>query len=229
MAVAGSPLLRSVLTAGLCTFAVTEVRTQVPSPLRLTVRVHDLARRAVAERAEAAGVATESLRSAGVQVTWRDCSLAADHSPQQKACDAPLATDEVVLRLVDAPALTPIEVLGFSFVDVRNRAGTLATVYPDRIAVVADAAGIAAGELLGYAIAHELVHLLAGSRSHSKEGLMQARWDVPALRRSSPRLWTIAAREAAAMRRGLAARLAGPALLLAQQNEQSRDTPQRSP
>ncbi len=61
-----------------------------------------------------------------------------------------------------APASTPGS-LGFSFVDIGRKAGTLATVFADRVQALAAIAGVDDGELLGRVIAHEIAHLLIGT------------------------------------------------------------------
>jgi hypothetical protein len=210
-----SRLMKSVVAV--CLFIVTaDTAPEAQTALRLTVRIHDVTQRGVAERAEAAAVASESLRAAAIQLSWRDCSPDVV-GPRPDACAIPLEAGELAIRLVDAPPRADARVLGFSYIDVGKRAGTLATVYSDRVATIANTARRRVGELLGYAVAHEIVHLLVGSQRHSKDGLMRARWNAGMLRGTQARQWAIAGDDAAAMRRGLAARLAGPALLLVRQ------------
>jgi hypothetical protein len=49
------------------------------------------------------------------------------------------------------------------------------------------------GGLLGRAIAHELGHLLLGTTSHEREGLMRAYWLADEVRRRFTRDWTFSA------------------------------------
>ena len=67
-------------------------------------------------------------------------------------------------------------VLGEAFVDTGAGAGVLATIYADRVKLMAELSGTDAASLLGRAIAHELGHLLLATNAHSPSGLMRARW-----------------------------------------------------
>ena len=83
---------------------------------------------------------------------------------------------DLVLRIVAAPKMVAPETLGSSMVDLQGAAGTLATVYSDRVAALSMRAGADGGKLLGRAVAHEIGHLLMGTSRHSSFGLMRARW-----------------------------------------------------
>src|SRR6267142_486444 len=113
---------------------------------------------------------------------------------------------EVEIRVVKATALSERGSLGFAAVDVVERAGTLATVYVDRVDALAMEAGIDRGELLGHVIAHEVGHLILGSVDHSPHGLMRATWKVDELRRNLPLDWKFSGAQGAEMRRRLVAR-----------------------
>jgi hypothetical protein len=51
--------------------------------------------------------------------------------------------------------------------------------------------------LIGRVAAHEIGHLLIGTRTHSRDGLMRAAWDVGRIRPSD---WQFTASDAAAIR-----------------------------
>jgi hypothetical protein len=57
----------------------------------------------------------------------------------------------------------------------------VAYVFVDRIERVSREAGQKAATVLAYVLAHELGHLLLPAGSHTKAGIMQARWDLKAL------------------------------------------------
>ena len=60
--------------------------------------------------------------------------------------------------------------------------------------------------VLGRAIAHEVGHVLIGSSSHARSGLMRALWSQKELRENNPADWLFSPREISAMRHGLAIR-----------------------
>jgi hypothetical protein len=187
--------------------------------LSLVVHVYDSAGVAPAERTAALAVAQSIMKDAGIAVTWRDGG----------ECDQPAERDvrlrngadilpEVIVRIVVSPLESPAGPLGFSLVDVALRSGTLATVFADRIADLAQLAGVDAGVLLGRAMAHEVAHLLLGTTRHANLGLMRATWTTGELRREEPRDWILMSDDIDGVRRGLAARarrLEKPANVLA--------------
>ena len=93
--------------------------------------------------------------------------------------------------------------LGYSLIDTATRSGALATIYVDRVAWLADAAGVDTRMLLGRAIAHELGHLLLGTNAHSETGLMRAVWSCDALRRNAALDWRFAPADTSAMRQAV--------------------------
>ena len=94
-------------------------------------------------------------------------------------------------------------VLGDAFVDTSARSAVLATIYVDRVASLAGAADLATHVVLGYAIAHELGHLLLGSNIHSARGLMRAVWRENELRRGEKADWSFMPQDVAAIRQRL--------------------------
>jgi hypothetical protein len=139
------------------------------------------------------------LKDAGVTVVWRQCP-----------CPAPVGTGqlvELVVRIIASSPSTEPASLGFSYVDVRHKSGTLATVFPDRVRALAAAADQDDdGQLLGRAIAHELTHLLVGTRDHDLHGLMRGRWTTRELARQQPSDWLLSGAERAEIREAIARR-----------------------
>ena len=174
----------------------------------IPVRVYDSTRLTAAMLASALETARVTLGRAGAPVAWRDC-MARDRA----ACLTTRTDDEFVLRIVrsgaangsssdaaelrTAPSHLP---LGDAYVDLGSGAGVLATIYLDRVAALAQAAGANVATLLGFAIAHEIGHLLIGSDGHSLRGLMRAVWSRDEVRRGRAADWTIGERDAAVIR-----------------------------
>ncbi len=152
-------------------------------------------------------------KGAGVAVDWPRCP-----------CLSPVGSGELAIRIAAAsPASAPAR-LGFSFVDVGRKAGTLATVYADRVQAMAAIAGVDPGELLGRVIAHEIAHLLIGTHDHSRRGLMRGEWRASELARQRPSDWRLSRLEGRAIRQAIWRRervTSGPDPRLAR-NERSR-------
>jgi hypothetical protein len=174
---------------------------------RLVVRTYDMFGVAAEEMRTAHANTTDILKDAGLEVVWRDCSA---------GCPDPVGSEEVVVRIVTAPASIGAESLGCAIVDVRQGMGTLATVYADRIGALASRTGVSPGRLLGRAIAHEIGHLLLGTARHSAAGLMRALWSNRDLERDVISEWTFSTAEVARIGRRLALRSCRSCPIIAQ-------------
>jgi hypothetical protein len=169
--------------------------------LSLVVRIYDGYGVPDAELAAARAAVERILKSADVAVTWAQCP-----------CNNAVGAAELVIRISSAsPAGEPAS-LGFSYVDVDRKAGTLATVFADRVRALANGAGVNAGELLGRAMAHEVGHLLLGTRDHDRDGLMRGQWTAIEVARNRPWDWTLPRAERTTMRQAIARRTLEPIL-----------------
>ena len=182
---------------------------------RVVVRSYNTIGLPLATISHAEKAVGELLRDAGIDSTWRNCRTVDGPSSQSAdPCDDVLSASEVVVRIVRTPhAITHVEVLGYSHVDAYRRQGTLATVFADRVRVLAAALRIDEGTLLGRAVTHELGHLLLGTLDHSETGLMRGAWNTAGRRRSN---WLFSSAEATQMRAGLQARSLSSLLAVAQ-------------
>ena len=158
-------------------------------------------------------VADSIFTDAGIGVSWVDC----DGTMQKLVngvvrCNRPIGTSDVVLRiqrsgLVDG---TRYSSMGYSVVNRKTGGGppVLSTVFADRVAAVARSSSVDARRLLGYAIAHEIGHLLLDDSRHSDAGLMRAIWSGVELRRNRTTDWRFTGAEAETMRSAVNARTA---------------------
>jgi hypothetical protein len=167
---------------------------------RVIVRTYDKFGVAPSELATALATARAILSGAAIDLVWRECG----------PCDDPPGPRELIVRVVAATPEAEPASLGYSLVDVRQRSGSLATIFANRIESMAALAHFDPGVLLGRTIAHELAHLLIGTIEHSTQGLMRARWNTSELESDLQRDWVLSRAEGARMRRGLVARGRGP-------------------
>ena len=166
----------------------------------MIVRVYDSGTVSPHVKAQSLDVARQVLGHV-VRVSWKDCSI----SQRNAACDAPAGSDFIV-RLVQSspPHHRRRELpLGDTFVDTGTHQAVLATVYVDRVENVSAAAQFDTARLLGYAIAHEVGHLLLASTAHSASGLMRPVWREDELGRGDPEDWKLTPLDAAAIARRL--------------------------
>ena len=159
-----------------------------------------------------AGVSTPDLLAArraiesafegsGVDLIVRQCGRVSQTSAD--SCDEPLKPLEMVVRIIDAPVVNQTvdpDACGVAYVVGETDRGWLATAFSDRITSAAVRVGVDPGTLLGLVIAHELGHLLLGSRYHGWSGVMRADWSEEVFNQPSEP-WRFSALEAATMRR----------------------------
>src|ERR1051326_1115915 len=99
--------------------------------LLLVVRVYDVVGVPADTAASARATAGRILATAGIETHWAQCP-----------CDGEVTSAELLVRIVAAPASSDKASLGFSYVDVEQRRGTLATVFADRVHTLARLAAI---------------------------------------------------------------------------------------
>jgi hypothetical protein len=194
-----------VIQAGLNAHeAVTDYR------LTISVRAYADFDRIEAGLEKARAYIADAFRHTDIELKWLVCF--GPHAPLH--CQSPLAPDEVIVRIMAAPEAVKGTVvpLGDSLVDPQTRSGCLATVYVDRVVALARRLNVAAGPILGRAIAHEIGHLLLGTTRHSDSGLMRAVWSPKELTRNDRADWIFLDEEVAAIRAVVAMRLARSAL-----------------
>jgi hypothetical protein len=181
------------------------IAAEIDPDLRVVVRAYESGAVASGELAPAVATATRILDASGIELSWRDCAVALVRSADHP-CAAPLGANEIAVRLVRIEAARSSRgelPLGYSLVDTGTHSGTLATIYIDRVAWLAQAAGVDASLLLGRAVAHEIGHLLLGTNGHSETGLMRRVWSCESLKRNIRRDWLFAPGDSKAMRQAV--------------------------
>jgi len=169
---------------------------------RLSVRIYDTGMMPAADQTVALRAAAGVLAAAGIDATWLPCEREAAPS----ICDRPLGPGELSDRFVKLPAAPSAHgqlQLGYSLVDTRVHEGSLATVFVDRVEWLAGQAGADSATLLGFAVAHEIGHLLLGTNAHGTSGLMRALWSRAEIQRADVNDWLFSNAEASTMRASL--------------------------
>ena len=140
----------------------------------ITVRVDDYRAVPDAMLPRAKEDVSRIYRLAGVDIKWID---APDTNPA-----AGVAIRIIIRRYsVSGPTGASASVMGTSLGDAHDAGGS-AFVFRDRVMKVARERKQDAARLLGYAMAHEMGHLLLPYPAHSTTGIMRAEWDGDDLR-----------------------------------------------
>ena len=143
--------------------------------LTLTVEVDNWANVSPATLKKAQVVVGKILAEAGVKLGWVDCPC------EKPRPDATTLSLRIIPKLFGSTSSTfRSDHLGFAAVTAEG--GVLATVFYDRIQSAGKGGDLS--NLLGLATAHELGHLLLGSKAHTDEGIMRPRWTRKHLHRN---------------------------------------------
>jgi hypothetical protein len=167
----------------------------------VTIRVYDSAGVTAADRSAALKAAARILSRADIDVDWVVCTSAREGT--QAACDAPPAPSELVVRLTYSSPTAQDgnrRAFGYSLIDATTGAGTLSTVYVDRVDWLASTGKAPRADVLGRAIAHELGHLMLGSNAHTERGLMRETWTADELARNRSEDWQFSTPQRALLR-----------------------------
>ena len=167
---------------------------------RLCVRIYDIAGTTIHERTKAMEGAGRILRDADVSVDWRDCSPG---TRMHSACGESPARGELVVRMVRSGRPYASGTLGEAFIDKVNGVGVLATVFVDRIEVLAAVAKTDLAGVVARVMVHEIGHLLLRSNEHAHTGLMRESFSPDDWKQNRREQWVFSRSEADRIRRML--------------------------
>ena len=192
---------RTVFAFTLLAAAAPTLDAAAAAPSPITVRVYDGTSGDASMREAAIREAAAILDDAGADAAWRDCTA----GPHPRRCDPARGDGDLLVRIlptfVETAAATGHAlqirlgadrlILGFAVVDPVSSSGVLATIFMDRVEMLAQRTGVPIRIVLGRAIAHEVGHLLLGSGSHSPSGLMRAVWTDAELKADRREDWRL--------------------------------------
>jgi hypothetical protein len=172
--------------------------------LFLTLLVYNYADVPVKALKEANREVRRIFRQAGVKAIWLDC-IAADSKGAACVQDPP---GSLMIRII--PRTSTIDtghLFGLAFV-ANEGFSKYATIFFGELRARAKGDEIFQGRILGYAIAHEVGHLLLGRQRHAPTGIMMSGWTTKALRSDVKQFFLFTNREAKQLRANVRARLA---------------------
>ena len=153
------------------------------------------------------------LQRIGIAVTWVNCDVPGEDATDAQACpSADVQVPALVLRILPRAmaerAARDKGTLGFALLADDGAPASVAFVFYHRVESLAVELRGARGVILGYALAHEVGHLLLGVNSHSPTGIMCARWTEKELRLASTGWFGFFPQQGAKMRAEVGKRIA---------------------
>ncbi len=145
----------------------------------ITIGVYDYAQAGSRVLLKAERVTGGILQNAGVSIAWLACSadVTAPWNPGCANLAGPLKITLHVLAKDTAIRLRhKSDVFGLAAVGEEGEFGCDAWVFYDQVKEAAAQTALSLPQIFGNVIAHELGHLMMGPNSHSRTGLMRARW-----------------------------------------------------
>jgi hypothetical protein len=159
---------------------------QIPTACALSVRLYNSAHAPETVIRSAIEQSTWSFRAKGIRTVWEQPateSLEDQGTDMTSAYHQPDPRRYVVVRLISRmPASVLPGAIGYALPFAHT--GAHVVVYYDRVQALSARVNTESYIILGYAMAHEIGHVLLGSSEHSEAGLMQARW--------TPATWRLA-------------------------------------
>jgi hypothetical protein len=119
--------------------------------------------------------AAQIYRASGVDVTWVNCPQPGIGVTTYPSCSALTRPGHLKLRIISHSLNLSTDIFGVAFLD-SDGTGAYCDVFLDRIEALRDSHRTSEARILGIVMAHEMGHLLLGSNSHYRFGLMRARW-----------------------------------------------------
>ncbi len=178
--------------------------------LRITVCVRNYAHVRPLELERAIQIATRILERTRISPELIDCS---SDEVTLRSVEARISSHDTTLLFVTIlpPGMAkrfkmPDCTLGIAGSDDPQGRSVEAWVFYEMVEMLAEIKKVSRDAVLGHAIAHEICHLLLGTRGHSISGLMQPGWDDDDLQRAGQMNLGIPAKLAARIRANVQAR-----------------------
>jgi hypothetical protein len=143
----------------------------------VSIRIHDYSRTDGQQLQQAERQVSDTYARIGVRLDWRSVVRPADVQAGKGTWPSDMTAVTIVVlapEMVERLNL-PLDVAGYAPI-TRDQGGRVAFVVGDRTRDIADQERIAHSQVLAGVISHELAHLLMPKRSHSRKGVMRARW-----------------------------------------------------
>jgi hypothetical protein len=145
----------------------------------ITIGVYDYAQAGSAILLKAERATGGILQNAGVSIAWLSCS-ADETAPSNPGCAHLAGPLKITLHILPKDTAVRLrqknDVFGIAAIGEEGEFGCDAWVFYDQVKEAAAQTGLSLPQIFGTVIAHELGHLLLGPNSHSRTGLMRARW-----------------------------------------------------
>jgi hypothetical protein len=145
----------------------------------VTISVYNDARVAEETVRQAEEEATRIFRQAGIAVSWLNCPSTpkpAEDATKSSACTLAVFLKHLQLRIGRRSIGLSPAIMGISYLSA-DGTGCYADLFYEHIEKLRERNYLGLAIILGHIAAHEIGHLLLGTNSHARRGLMRAVWE----------------------------------------------------
>lgn len=165
-------LLGLVLSFGTFPVCAEDGRSEWSS---VTVAVHNHAEVSPNTLAQAERTASAIFKQVGVDVDWVNCDPPAGTEQIASSCHVTESPRHLQLSIARRSKNLTESVLGISFLG-EDGSGCYSDVFVVPTEELHERFHVDLGKLLGHVAAHEIAHLLLGTKAHSDTGIMRPHW-----------------------------------------------------
>jgi hypothetical protein len=179
-----------LLPLWLASFWPTLARTLAADPtasgLEVHVLVHNYSQVSPEILIKAEERATTIFQQVGVEPVWVNRAQTAEDAPNPLLSQYELDQINFVVRILPrSRAVLKDSALGEALPCMSGEEVCFANVFYNRVEQRTNVEKISLDEVLGHAVAHELGHVLLGSNSHFRTGIMSGQWTSEELKRAA--------------------------------------------
>ncbi len=159
------------------------------SPLAINVRVYNYADMSGGRLTRAQEEAARVLGRAGIETKWIRCAIPGSEIETSPICDSQRTPTDIFVKILPRKMARQLmkhhSEFGLAFTAEGEGFGSNVSIFYHRVDELAESRQASRSLLLGHFIAHEIGHLLLGSNSHSRSGIMHVPWNRSRLERAS--------------------------------------------
>jgi hypothetical protein len=145
------------------------------SAASVTISVYDDAKIGLNAMLQAEETATFVFRRAGIEAHWLNCTVGGKLMHPKGDCGKAVFPTNLQVRIVKRSRNLNPGTLGISYLST-DGIGCYSEVFLKPAEILSQTFPVATATLLGDAAAHEIAHLLLGTKSHTAMGIMRAHW-----------------------------------------------------
>jgi hypothetical protein len=160
-----------------CLASPAGAQARFANKLEVTISVFNDANIPGAALRKAEQVASAVFARVDVSLRWLNCARANETADERQGCSRAEFPAHLHVRILPIHLNHTESTLGLSYLD-NNGSGCQADISYSGVAEVVEESQVNSSIVLGNAIAHEIGHLLLGTRSHSPQGIMRAHWSA---------------------------------------------------